>query len=278
MKIGDALREGAVQLACMPQATPRLETELLLMEATGLSRVQLIAWPDRALRPTALAKFRSLLERRLAGEPVAYIRGHQAFWTLELRVTPDTLIPRPESELLVEIALEQLPAEEHLTVADAGTGSGAIAAALACERPNWTLIAVEHQAGATRVAADNLRHYAPENTRILRGDWLSPFSKGSLHAVIGNPPYIREEDSHLVQGDLPFEPRFALAAGQDGLKAIQVIVSESAYCLRKGGLLALEHGFDQGPAIRNVLSAEGFRGIQTYRDLAGVERATLGRP
>jgi release factor glutamine methyltransferase len=217
-----------------------------------------------------------MLSRRLNGEPIAYIRGHQAFWTLDLRVTPHTLIPRPETETLVEAALELLPPNERLILVDAGTGCGAIAAALGAERPAWTLIAVEHDAAAAGVAAANLRRCAPGNARVLRGDWLAPVSPQSLDAVVSNPPYIPENAPHLMEGDLRFEPRSALASGKDGLAAIRRIALEAAVCLRPGGLLALEHGFDQGAAARAILARAGFRDVATRPDLAGLERITLG--
>lgn len=276
LSVDEALRDAAQHLRALPQAEPRLEAELLLMKTAGLAREQIIAWPERRLGSGALNRFRALVERRLSGEPIAYIRGRQAFWTLDLRVTPDTLIPRPETELLVEIALDLLPANQPLVVADAGTGSGAIAAALACERPAWTLIAVEREAATAQVAAGNLRHHAPDNAHTVRGDWIASLSKRCLDAVIGNPPYIRELDPHLKQGDLPYEPINALAAGPDGLGAIRRIAFESAGCLRPDGLLALEHGFDQGAQVRGILAAAGYRNIETRPDLSGLDRATMG--
>jgi release factor glutamine methyltransferase len=276
-RIGDLLREAARRLGVLPQAEPRLEAELLLSEATGLTRTRLLGWPEQVLSPKQRGRFDALLGRRLAGEPIAYIRGRQAFWTLELKVTPDTLIPRPETELLVETALARLPAEQRLRIADAGTGSGAIAAALAGERPAWLLIAIERGAGAARVAAENLRRWAPENARVVRADWLAPVARAGLNAVVSNPPYIPEADPHLGRGDLVHEPRAALAAGPDGLAAIRRLTEQAAVCLRPGGLLLLEHGFDQGAAVRAILAAQGFRGIVTRTDLAGLPRATLGR-
>lgn len=163
---------------------------LLLCEATGRERTDFLARPEAEISAADRANFDLLLQRRLAGEPIAYIRGRQAFWTLDLQITPATLIPRPETELLVALMLEQLPAEAPLLVLDAGSGSGAIAAALASERPAWTLIATERSREAARIAGKNLRRYAPENTGIINGDWLTPIAERSLHAIVGNPPYI----------------------------------------------------------------------------------------
>jgi len=275
--IGSLLSAASQRLSALPQASPRLEAELLMMEATGASREQLIAWPERTPGPAQASRFAQLLERRLKGEPIAYIRGRQAFWKQELRVSPATLIPRPETELLVEIALERLPATAPLVVADAGTGTGAIALALALERPEWTLLALEISPGAAAVAADNLRRHGAHRARVIRADWLAPLAPASLDALITNPPYIPEADPHLQRGDLPREPRIALAAGADGLDAIRRILPEARTCLKPGGLLALEHGFDQGTAVRNLLAAYGFRDIETLSDLARHPRASLAR-
>lgn len=274
--IAKALRDATIRLATLPRASPRLEAELLLSDATGFERTRLVAWPETEIPDAEMARFQSMVARRLTGEPIAYIRGHQAFWTLELRVTPQTLIPRPETELLVELTLERLPADAPLLVLDAGTGSGAIATALACERPAWTLIATDRSDGAVRVARENLRRCAPDNTRVVNCDWLAPCAERALHAIVSNPPYISEADPHLDRGDLPYEPRSALAAGLDGLDAIRTLSAQAISSLRPGGLIALEHGFDQGGAVRSTLARLGFVDIATHRDLAGHERATTG--
>ncbi|MCC7280618.1 MAG: peptide chain release factor N(5)-glutamine methyltransferase, partial [Chromatiaceae bacterium] len=190
--------------------------------------------------------------------------------------TPDTLIPRPETELLVEIALERLPEDAPLLIADAGTGSGAIALALALERPAWTLIALDLSPGALAVAADNFARHKAANAWVLRSDWLAPLAPASLDALIANPPYIPATDPHLRQGDLPREPLSALASGTDGLDALRQITHQAATCLKPGGLLALEHGFDQAGAVRALLAAAGFKHLETRPDLAGHPRATLG--
>lgn len=275
--IGALLAEAARALDALPHAEPRLEAELLLAEAAAVSRERLIAWPERALDHAAEERFRSLVERRLGGEPIAYIRGRQGFWSLELGVSRDTLIPRPDTELLVETALALLPEDAPLRVADAGTGTGAVAAALALERPGWTLIALERSAAAAAVARENLLRWAPSNSRLVRCDWLAPLAPGGLDALVSNPPYVREDDPHLDQGDLPFEPRQALAAGPDGLDAIRRLSRDGCRCLRPGGLIALEHGWDQGEAVRDILAADSYVEIETRRDLAGHERVTLGR-
>lgn len=275
--VRDTLLWAAQQLAALSHGSPRLEAELLLCDATGLDRVRLMAWPESEVGDSDLARFRAMVERRLAGEPIAYIRGRQAFWDIALRVTPDTLIPRPETELLVEIALAQLPPDAPLLVLDAGSGSGAIAAALARERPAWTLVATDRSMVAARVALGNLRRYANDDARIVNCDWLAPIAKNCLDALIANPPYIPGADPHLDRGDLTHEPRSALAAGLDGLDAIRDLSAQATSRLRPGGLIALEHGFDQGPEVRAIFVHLGLREIATHRDLNGHERATSGR-
>jgi release factor glutamine methyltransferase len=273
----DTLRTAAVALARLPHASPPLEAQLLLTEATGWSRSRLLAWPEAVLEPAASARFEALLARRLAGEPIAHIRGRQAFWTLDLKVTPDTLIPRPETELLVEIALELIDADRPCRVADLGTGSGAIAAALASERPGWQVIATDRSAAALAVAAANFRTLGLDNVMAVRADWLAPLAAGAFDLILANPPYVAAADPHLNAGDLPHEPRIALTPGPDGLAAIRRIAAGAVRCLAPGGLLALEHGCEQGSAARAVLRERGLGSVATRQDLAGLDRATLGR-
>ena len=276
LTVGEALNAASARLTGLPDGSPRLEAELLLGEATGLRRPQMLARPDAPLAIEARRRLTRLVERRRRGEPIAYILGCQGFWTLDLQVTPDTLIPRPETELLVEIALARLPADAPLLVADLGTGSGAIAAALASERPVWTLIAADRSIAALDVACTNARRLQLTNLCTLAGSWLAPFAPASLDAVLSNPPYVRADDPHLTRGDLRYEPRSALAAGPDGLDAIRRIAAAAPDRLKPGGLIALEHGCDQGAAVRDLLAQAGLTGAQTVHDLAGHERVTLG--
>ena len=276
MRTDTLLQRAAAQLAAMPNATPRLEAELLLTEATGWTRTALLAWPERLASAAAVATFETLLTRRLAGEPIAYLRGRQAFWTLELRVTPDTLIPRPETELLVELALDQLDAHRPLQIADLGSGSGAIAAAVASERPNWSLLATDRSAAALAVARENFRALGLERIHCVQMDWLAALASASVEAILSNPPYIAAHDSHLDCGDLRFEPRSALTPGGDGLDAIRAITAAAGRCLRPGGLLAVEHGYDQGAAVRELFTSARLHQVATHADLAGLDRVTLG--
>ena len=270
----EALREAVALLSAGDSDSARLDAELLLCEAAGTTRAWLIAWPERTLQPAQHARFLQLVERRAGGEPIAYILGRREFWGLELTVSPETLIPRPDTELLVECTLQALPAHRPIVCADLGTGSGAIAAALAHERPDWTLIAVERSAGAAAIAAGNARRLQLRQLFVMRADWMNAIAPGSLDAIVSNPPYVRDDDPHLQRGDLRFEPRTALAAGESGLDAIRMITTQATYRLRPGGWLAIEHGWDQGGPVRRLLRQAGFQNVTTHRDLAGHERVT----
>lgn len=251
-----------------------LEADLLLTEASGLGQSQLLAWPERRLSPAQQQTLEVLLRRRLAGEPMAYLLGRREFWSLELRVSTATLIPRPETETLVEQALIALPKDAPLLVADLGTGSGPIAAALAHERPQWLLLGIDQSADALAIAALNRAQLQLERVYLMQGNWSAALGSGSADAVVSNPPYVRADDAHLAQGDLRFEPRAALVSGADGLNAIRAIIADAPRCLKPGGLLAIEHGWDQGPQVRALMQQQSLREIETLRDLAGQERVT----
>ncbi|HSO82801.1 peptide chain release factor N(5)-glutamine methyltransferase [Thiocapsa sp.] len=277
LRVDTVLKDATAALAALPESTPRLEAELLLTEATGWSRTRLFAWPDHPVPPDAYACFAALLARRLAGEPIAYIRGREDFWSLELLVTPATLIPRPETELLVETALESLRADAPLRVADLGTGSGAVAAALAAERPAWQVVATDRSAAALQVARKNIIRLGLRNVTLLRANWSDAFAPASLDALASNPPYVAASDPHLTRGDLRYEPREALTPGGDGLDAYRTIAADARRCLRPGGWLFLEHGYDQGSDIRRILADAGLQAPSTRTDLAGHDRLTLAR-
>ncbi|MEA1048942.1 peptide chain release factor N(5)-glutamine methyltransferase [Lamprobacter modestohalophilus] len=274
--IAELRRSASTRLAAAGHTSAALEADLLLGAAAGLERTQLIAWPETCLSAAQQLQFEHLIARRLAGEPIAYLLGRREFWSLELRVSPATLIPRPETETLVEQALERLPASAALQIADLGTGSGAIAAALARERPHWTLLGIERDAAALAVAALNAAELQLDNLKLIRGDWSSTLGAASIDAILSNPPYVRTGDPHLVEGDVRFEPVAALISGGDGLNAIRCIINDASRCLRPGGLLAIEHGWDQGPSLRGLMKTQGFEAIETLRDLAGQERVTCG--
>ncbi|MEY6433021.1 peptide chain release factor N(5)-glutamine methyltransferase [Thioalkalicoccus limnaeus] len=272
--IGSVIAAASARLGHLTDTDPRQEAERLLGLATGLPRTQILAWPERTLTAHAIAAFAALVARRADDEPFAYLSGRQGFWTLELETDPTTLIPRPETEGLVDLALRRLPVDRPLLVADLGTGTGAIAAALASERPAWRLIATDTCRAALRVAGTNCTRLGLRNVTLVAADWLNPFGHATFDAVLTNPPYIAEQDPHLDRGGLRFEPRSALVSGHDGLMAIRRIVRDAFGRLHPSGLLAIEHGFDQGPAVRALLAAAGYRDVVTEHDLAGLERIT----
>lgn len=254
------------------------EAVRLLCHSLGRSQAWLYAHGDATVGPEHAAGFRALVERRASGVPVAYLLGQQGFWSLDLAVTPDTLIPRPETELLVELALERLSGQAVLAVADLGTGSGAIALALAAERPSIRMVATDRSAAALAVARSNaVANGLDARVEFRQGDWFVPLAGERFHLLVSNPPYIAAGDPHLQRGDLRYEPPGALASGDDGLDAIRSLVSGAPGHLHPGGWLLLEHGHDQGPAVRALLEAQGFDQVTTVRDLEQRDRVGLGR-
>ncbi|HEX8541830.1 SAM-dependent methyltransferase [Pseudomonas syringae] len=257
--------------------TARLDVELLLAAALGKPRSFLHTWPERIVSSEAALTFASYLQRRRTGEPVAYILGQQGFWKLDLEVAPHTLIPRPETEMLVEATLELVPGFAPTKVLDLGTGTGAIALALASERPLWQVTAVDRVIEAVALAERNRQRLHLDNAKVLNSHWFSAIEGQQFDVIISNPPYIASEDPHLVAGDVRFEPSSALVAGADGLDDLRLIVDQAPAHLNAGGWLLLEHGYDQGVAVRDLLSSHGFEKIQTRRDLGEHERITFGR-
>ena len=256
--------------------TPRLDAELLLAQALGKSRGYLHTWPEREPEASQLERFQAALARRRAGEPVAYILGRQGFWSLDLDVASHTLIPRPDTELLVETALALLPATP-LQVLDLGTGTGAIALALACERPAWQVTGVDRVPEAVALAQGNGTRLQLANARFAESCWFSALAGQRFQLIVSNPPYIAAADPHLSQGDVRFEPSSALVAGVDGLDDIRVIIEQAPAHLLAGGWLLLEHGFDQAEAVRELLGQRGFAAVDSRRDLGGHQRISLGQ-
>jgi len=257
--------------------TARLDAELLLAAALGKPRSFLHTWPERIVSSEAALAFDGYLKRRRTGEPVAYILGLQGFWNIDLEVAPHTLIPRPETEMLVETALELLPGAIAHRLLDLGTGTGAIALSLAKDRPQWTLTAVDRVEDAVELAERNRQRLHLDNARVLQSHWFSAVDGQRFDVILSNPPYIAANDPHLVEGDVRFEPSSALVSGDDGLDDLRLIVSQAPAHLEAGGWLLLEHGYDQGPAVRELLNRHGFEQIQTRRDLGDHERITFGR-
>jgi release factor glutamine methyltransferase len=261
-------------LAAATRAIPRRDAELLLAAAASLTRTQLIT--GARVGVDAVARFESLVARRAAGEPVAYLLGRREFWSLEFEVDPAVLVPRPETELLVERALALVSAPDA-AVADLGTGSGAIAIALAHERPGWRIVATDASDTALALARRNGARHAPGRIEWLAGDWYAPLAGRRFHALLSNPPYIAGDDPVLAGDGLKFEPRRALTPEGDGHAALLTLINGAPGHLEPGGWLAFEHGESQGQRLRAALEARGFTHVTSHRDLAGRERITEGQ-
>ncbi len=255
---------------------PPLEAHMLLERVTGKSRAWVIAHAREPANAATERSFAALAERRGRGEPIAYILGTREFYGLEFQVTPAVLIPRPETELLVELALERIPEDAPVRVLDLGTGSGAIAVALAKARPRAQLTAVDMEEAALAVARANARKHVV-GVRFLRGDWFGALAGERFDLVVSNPPYVAAADPHLTEGDVRFEPRTALSGGADGLACIRAIVASAKSHLRPGGWLMFEHGYDQAERCRALLRSSGYTAVQTWPDLAGISRVSAGR-
>ncbi|HWX65398.1 MAG TPA: peptide chain release factor N(5)-glutamine methyltransferase [Rhodanobacter sp.] len=255
----------------------RVDAELLLLHVLKQPRSWLFTHADDVLDMDVRTVYMKLLDRRAAGEPVAYITGQRGFWSLDLEVTPATLIPRPETELLVELALQHVALDTACRVADLGTGSGAIALAIAHERPSAQVVATDASADALAVAQRNAQRHAIGNVTFLYGDWLMPLAGQHFDLIVSNPPYIEATDPHLAQGDLRFEPASALASGADGLDDIRRIVHDARVHLHPGGWLLFEHGWNQGNASRALLHEAGYVEVFTAQDLEQRDRISGGR-
>src|SRR5581483_1240120 len=257
--------------ALTPAPSPRLDAELLLAHALGITRTQVLTDPDHLASPSQAIQFGALIERRLRGEPLAYILGYKEFWSLRLAVRPAVLVPRPETELLVERALTLHPATSA-QVADLGTGSGAIAIALASERPNWKITATDASAEALAVARENAAALNIRNVEFASGHWFEPLAGRKFDLLISNPPYIGASDPAL--STLTHEPRRALTPGPDAMASLREIIRSASEYLKPEGWLLLEHGWDQAPGVAGELVALGFRHVRSHRDLGGHDRVT----
>lgn len=275
MQIRDALQYGVEQLERVSE-TAQWDSQYLLSFALSVSRTHLMTWPEQVLTALQWAQFKIYINRRKQGEPVAYIRGKQAFWTFELMVSPDTLIPRPETELLIEAVISEINSPS--TLLDLGTGSGAIALALAEAFSNARIFATDVSDKALSIAKKNAQAYQLDNIHFLQSHWFSNIkSSESFDCIVSNPPYIAKNDPHLNQGDLRFEPISALVAEDNGLSDFYTIIKEARSYLKEGGRLFLEHGYEQHEAIQELMGACGYSEIKTRYDLSGHPRVTRGK-
>jgi release factor glutamine methyltransferase len=273
-------------------STSRIEVQCLLQKALGVSRAYLFAHPERVLSDSETTSYQALFQRRLGGEPIAYILGEREFFGLKFKVSPDTLIPRPETELLVELALTRIPSktsallppprgegwgEGDFRVLDLGTGSGAIALAIAHQRPNAKVWACDASAPALAVARENAQHLDITNAQFVQSDWFAAFNGQRFDIIVSNPPYIAASDQHLSKGDVRFEPISALASGADGLDDIRSIVAQAGAYLHPNAWLLIEHGYDQAAQVRELLLRSSFTEVFSEKDLAGIERCSGGQ-
>jgi release factor glutamine methyltransferase len=299
MNIQEVIQQDSRQLQTalnLDASTARIEVQCLLQAVLQVHRAYLLTHPERLLSDHEYASYSALFERRMQGEPIAYLLGMREFFGLNFKVTPATLIPRPDTELLVELALHQTPSpglsphlsclrgergaaggERGFRVLDMGTGSGAIALSIAHARPDTEVVAVDASQAALIVAQYNALTLKIRNVRLLHSDWFAALADERFDLIVSNPPYIEACDVHLSQGDVRFEPLGALASGSDGLDDIRRIIDEAKDHLNSGGWLMLEHGYNQAARVRELLQQAGFAEVSSVRDLSGTERVTMGR-
>lgn len=255
----------------------KLDAQILLAFVLDKELSYLLTWPEKALTKQDKQQYLALLDRRISGEPIAYIVGVKEFWSLPFMVSPATLIPRPDTEILVELVLEQFADFDTLHCLDLGTGTGAIALALASEQPNWQIDAIDFSLDAVKLAQKNAKKLQLSHVNIFQSDWFSALNERKFDVIVSNPPYIDKLDENLSQGDVRFEPESALVADEHGLGDIKHIAQQALKYLNSQGSLFFEHGFEQGEAVRNILTALGYHNAQTVRDFNGHERITWAR-
>ena len=278
--IHDICTQDAARLTtalALDASTARIEVQCLLQAILQVNRAYLLTHPEQQLNTEQHARYAALFERRLNGEPIAYLLGEREFFGLMFKVTPDTLIPRPETELLVELALQHIPPHEPCCVLDMGTGSGAVAIAIAHAHPSAEVLACDASPAALKVARVNAQRLGIANVVFVQSDWFAALDVQRFDLIVSNPPYIAAGDPHLRQGDVRFEPPSALASGDDGLRDIRHIVTNARAHLQPGGWLLLEHGYNQATQVREFLRQAEFVEIFSAQDMAGIERASGGR-
>ncbi|WCE29021.1 peptide chain release factor N(5)-glutamine methyltransferase [Vibrio sp. SCSIO 43137] len=278
--IEDALKKAIVELHDSGSDSAALDAAVLLCHALDKPRSYLLTWPEKVLNQQTLELFYTLMERRLKGEPVAYIVGEREFWSLPLKVSPSTLIPRPDTERLVELALEKATAEPN-NILDLGTGTGAIALALASELPSSQVTGIDLRPEAVELATENAARLELKNSRFLQGSWFEPVEQSGsselFSLIVSNPPYIEKNDPHLLRGDVRFEPLSALVSEQKGLADIRHIAENAGNYLQDKGWLLFEHGFEQGKEVRQLMEKFGYTSVSTEQDYAGNDRVTMGQ-
>ena len=268
--------EDAIKQLQSVSDSARLDSELLLCSVIKKDRSFLRAWPELELEQQQSTSFHKLLEQRLQGKPVAHILGERGFWSLNLKVTTDTLIPRPDTERLVELALELIPEKSQWKILDLGTGTGAIALSLAKENPDCFITATDQSIAAIDIAKQNAEDNKISNIEFIQSDWFANLNNQQFDMIVSNPPYIKENDPHLQQGDVRFEPLSALAAGEDGLDDIRTIIKNSRQHLTEKGVLLIEHGYDQADAVCNLLSTANFTQVSNFKDYNDNPRVSIG--
>ena len=273
--IAELLREAEQRINCSD--TIKLDAEILLCDVMQFNRSKIYAHPQQLIPDDKSVLFKSLIEQRRQGRPIAHLMGKKEFWSLELAVNKETLIPRPETECLVETALLMIPDEESFNILALGTGSGAIAIAIASERSNSTIVATDINPDALDMAKKNAASHALTNIKFLLSDWYKNIPPQSFDLIVSNPPYVKQDDKHLSQGDVRFEPELALVAGKDGMKAINIILENANGYLASDAFLLIEHGYDQKALVTHAFQIYGFKQIKTLQDLSGQDRVTYGQ-
>ncbi len=273
----DALSAAVQQLAHSASDSARLDAEVLLAHVLDKQRVYLLTWPERALTDAQQHRYQQLITQRLQGVPIAYLTGTREFWSLPLMVSSDTLIPRPDTETLVSIALQKLHGKQAQRICDLGTGSGAIALALASERPDCELLATDISAASLEIAEQNATQLGLHNIRFQQSDWFAALTDQQFDLIVSNPPYIAQQDPHLTQGDVAYEPRQALSAGPEGLDDLLLIAAGAQEHLSSAGWLLMEHGYQQAEATRYLLKYMGYINMHSWQDETGNPRVSGGQ-